>query len=130
MSPIVVLDASALIALLHQENGASVVAEHLSGALISSVNLVEVMDKLTIQGMTREAANAALDFLRLDVRDFTRPLAEMASSFLPHTKAFGLSLADRACLSLAKMENAIALTGDRVWKQLQNVLEVDVMLIR
>lgn len=126
----IVLDASAVLALLHQEPGWQNVAERIAGAMISTVNLVEVMDKLTQRGMSIEAAKDALDLLKLDVRDFTRPLAEAASALLPHTKPFGLSLADRACLSIAKMERAIAVTGDRVWQQVQEVVGVEVLLIR
>lgn len=126
----IVLDASALLALLHQEPGWQNVAERIGGAIISTVNLMEVMDKLAQQGMTAEAVKNALDFLKLDIRDFTRPLAKAASALLPHTKPFGLSLADRACLSVAKMEKAIALTGDRVWQQVQEAIGVEVLLIR
>lgn len=126
----IVLDASAVLALLHQEPGWQNVAERIGGAMISTVNLVEVMDKLTQRGMTIEAAKEALDLLKLDVRDFTRPDAEAASALLPHTKPFGLSLADRVCLSVAKMERAIALTGDRAWQQVQEVIGVEVLLIR
>jgi PIN domain nuclease of toxin-antitoxin system len=105
----IVLDASALLTLLHQEPGWQHVAERIGGAIISAVNLVEVMDKLIQRGMAAEAAKDALDFLKLDIRDFTRPLAEVASVLLPQTKPYGLSLADRACLSIAKMEKAVAL---------------------
>jgi ribonuclease VapC len=126
----VVIDASAVLALLHKETGWQEVAERIDGAIISTVNLVEVLDKLTQRGMTMDVAKDALDFLRLDIRDFTRPFAEAASSLLPHTKSFGLSLADRACLGVARLEKAVALTGDRVWKQLQDIIGVEVVLIR
>ncbi len=126
----IVLDASALLALLKREKGYEVVAQHISGGLISTVNLIEVIDKLTVMGMTAEAAKAAFEYLQLEVRDFSRPLAETASALLPYTRAYGLSLADRACLSLAKMENAAALTADRVWKEVQKDIGVEVMLIR
>jgi ribonuclease VapC len=126
----VVLDASALLALLHQEPGWQIVAERMSGAMISTVNLIEVMDKLVTRGMSLDAARNALDFLKLDIRDFTRPLAEATSALLPHTKPFGLSLGDRACLSVAKMEKAVALTGDRAWNQVQEMVGVEVVLIR
>jgi PIN domain nuclease of toxin-antitoxin system len=125
-----VLDASAVLALLHREPGWEMVAERVAGAIIGTVNLVEVMDKLTQQDVSVQAAKDALDFLKLDIRDFTQPLAEMASALLTDTKPFGLSLGDRACLALARMENATALTGDRVWQQVEEVIGVEVALIR
>jgi PIN domain nuclease of toxin-antitoxin system len=36
----------------------------------------------------------------------------------PPTKALGLSLGDRACLALAIERQAVALTADRVWQEL------------
>lgn len=125
-----VLDASAVLALLHQEPGWKKVAEHIGGAIISTVNFMEVLDKLIQQGVSMESARNALDFLKLDIRDFTCSLAEAASALLPHTKPFGLSLGDRACLAVAKTEKAIALTGDRAWQQVQEAVGVEVMLIR
>jgi PIN domain nuclease of toxin-antitoxin system len=126
----IVLDASAVLALLHREPGWQQVAEHVAGAIISTVNLMEVMDKLTQQGASAQAAKDALGFLKLDIRDFTRSLAEAASALLSHTRPFGLSLADRACLAIAKMENATALTGDRAWQQVEEAIGVEVALIR
>lgn len=76
------------------------------------------------------AANDALDFLKLDIRDFTRLLAEVTSALLPYTKPFGLSFGNQACLALAKMEKVIALTGNRAWQQVQETVGVKGMLIR
>ncbi|WP_250126659.1 type II toxin-antitoxin system VapC family toxin [Chroococcidiopsis sp. CCMEE 29] len=126
----VVLDASAVLALLHREPGWEMVAQRVAGAIIGTVNLVEVMDKLTQQDVSAQVAKDALNFLKLDIRDFTQPLAEMASALLTDTKPFGLSFGDRACLALAKMENATALTGDRAWQQVKEVIGVEVALIR
>jgi PIN domain nuclease of toxin-antitoxin system len=125
-----VLDASAVLALLHREPGWEMVAQRVAGATIGTVNLMEVMDKLTQQGVGTQAARDALDLLKLEIRDFTRPLAEAASALLPYTKPFGLSLGDRACLAVAKMEKATVLTGDRVWQQVQDAIGVEVALIR
>ena len=126
----IVLDASALLVLLHKEMGWQLVAERLGGAMISAVNLTEVMDELAAKGMSADIAKDALELLRLDIRDFTRSQAEVASALLPHTKSFKLSLADRVCLSLAKMESAVVLTCDLSWKLVQDAVGVEVLLIR
>ena len=75
-------------------------------------------------------AKDALDVLNLDVRDFTQLLTEMVSALLPNTKPFGLLLGERACLAMAKIEQAIALTVDRAWQQVQHIIGVEVRLIR
>ena len=47
----VVLDASALLALLHQEKGIEQVVEAITEAIICSVNYAEVVSKLSEGGM-------------------------------------------------------------------------------
>jgi PIN domain nuclease of toxin-antitoxin system len=37
------------------------------------------------------------------------------------TKPLGLSLADRACLALAKIRNAVAVTGDKSWAEIPGI---------
>lgn len=51
MSDEVVLDASALLALLNQEQGSDVVAASIPEAIISTVNLSEVISKLVDAGL-------------------------------------------------------------------------------
>ena len=52
----VVLDASALLALLYQEPGGEAVRDHLPGSLLSAVNLSEVVTKSVDMGMTLRKA--------------------------------------------------------------------------
>jgi ribonuclease VapC len=111
----VVLDASAVLALLNQEPGADMVKEQLADAMMSVVNAVEVGTKLVDRGMTVEAAYDALELLEIDMVDFDLPLAQTAIRLRGATRPVGLSLADRACLALAVREKAIAITADRVW---------------
>lgn len=109
-----VLDASAPLALLQGEPGAERVAAALPRAAISGVNLSEVVAKLT-----DEAIRASLAGLDLDVRPFDEDLAYDAGELRPATRARGLSLADRACLALARRLDAKALTADRAWLGLE-----------
>jgi len=111
----VVMDASAILALLNGETGAEKVTSRIAGARISSVNLVEVGSRLLDGGMTPEAVRQAVGLLRLEVVDFTPALAEAAYLLRDSTRAAGLSLGDRACLALAARDNRPALTADRKW---------------
>lgn len=124
----VVLDSSALLAFIHGEPGAEVVAGVVGDALMSSVNLAEVVTKLVQRTGSLDAARAALGMAAVDVIDFDAPQAEQAGALVALTRPCGLSLGDRACLALAAREAVPVLTGDRIWSTLK--LGVEVRLIR
>ena len=114
-----VLDASALIALLHAEPGSEKVARAVEeGSAISTVNLAEVAAKLNDIGTPEAVIQDAINVLRLTVYDFTIEFAFTVGQFRPLTKQAGLSLGDRACLALAHHLHLPALTTDRVWEDL------------
>ncbi len=124
----VVLDASAVIALLRRETGSDVVASALPGALISTVNLSEVAVWLSDAGVEDDAVRQTLDALMLDPRAFDSETAFSSARLRKTTRKKGLSLGDRACLALASHLKLPALTADRVWTELD--IDVDVVLIR
>jgi PIN domain nuclease of toxin-antitoxin system len=115
----VVLDASALLALLGEESGADEVASHLPGAAISAVNLSEVVAKLAESGLSGEEIAGAVGGLGLEVHPFDEPQAHAAGLLRPRTKSAGLGLGDRACLALAAGLGLPALTTDRSWSALR-----------
>lgn len=63
----IVLDASALLALLNQEPGSDVVANLIAEAAISTVNLAEVVAKLSEAGLPQTAIETALEGLGFNV---------------------------------------------------------------
>ena len=114
-----VLDASALLALLYGEPGATQVANAImSGAAISAVNLSEVVAKLNADGMPAAAITGAISPLDIEVIDFDTELAYQTGFLRPLTRQVGLSLGDRACLALAQQLALPALTADRAWLNL------------
>lgn len=119
----VVLDASALLALLNRERGQEVVAR----AAMGTVNLSEVVAKLAEGGMPEEAIREALDGLPLEVHPFGGDLAYQTGLLRPSTKARGLSLGDRACLALGGKLSLPVLTTDREWEGLEAGVEVRVI---
>ena len=114
----VVIDASALLALLNSEQGADEVAKALTGAVIGSVNLCEVIGKLAETGMKQEEICRILFPLGLTVEAFDEDQAYTAGILRTSTKSAGLSLGDRACLGLAKKLGTPVLTADRTWLDL------------
>jgi ribonuclease VapC len=123
-----VLDASALLAAMLGERGAETVEAHFTEACISSVNLSEVVAKLSERGVPEESILESLSDLDLDVRDFNTAQALRAGALRNLTRAKGLSFGDRACLALAGELGAIALTTDAAWADLE--LDVAVELAR
>lgn len=125
----VILDASALLALLNQEPGSDVVAAAMrDGAAISTINLAEVVAKLAEAGMPETRIRAALNPLPLELIPFDSELAFATGSLRPLTRAAGLSLGDRACLALGQRLKVPVLTTDAAWQNL--ALHVDVRLAR
>lgn len=122
--PDVVLDASAVLALLNDEPGADRVWPHLPGAHLSAVNAAEVVAKLVDAGLDADAAVQALDRLGLRIQPFGRDDILPAARLRAVTRSTGLSLGDRACLALASRLRAPALTADREWRRLETGVEV------
>jgi len=95
-----VLDASALLALLHNEQGTDKVADAiLNKAAISSVNWTEVIQKAIAKKINIENLDQDLAALGLTYFDFDMQQAHIAGNLWQQTKPFGLSLGDRACLA-------------------------------
>jgi PIN domain nuclease of toxin-antitoxin system len=113
-----VLDASAALAVLNAEAGADRVAQCLTEAVMSAINAVEVGSRLVDAGLATADALRAIELLRVPTIAFTEDLARIAIALRPATRAYGLSLADRACLALAIRDGATALTADRAWAKL------------
>ncbi len=124
----IVLDSSVILAHINGEPGSAHAAAFFGDALISAVNLAEVVGKLVERGASLGLTRAALSRYGLQVAVFDEELAERTGALRPQTKAFGLSLGDRACLALAQRSALPVLTADRTWKELN--LSVEVHLLR
>lgn len=120
MSGTVVLDASAVLALLHDEPGAEEAEAALGGAVLSAVNWAEVAGVLDARGLPAALLRDTVEALGIDLRAFGREDADETGALYAATRGAGLSLGDRACLALARKLGVPALTADRAW------LDVDV----
>jgi PIN domain nuclease of toxin-antitoxin system len=120
----IVLDASALMAVLREEPGAAAVEAVLDHAAISAVNLSEVQAKLVERGTASDLAWSSLVDLDLEVIDFDAAQARVAGDLRRLTRAQGLSLGDRACLALAQTLGLSAMTADRAWTGLEVGIEI------
>jgi PIN domain nuclease of toxin-antitoxin system len=126
MDRLYVMDASALLAVVFDEEGAdAVLALAPRGALLSTVNWTEVLAKLVDHGLPVDEAiprlseSGLLDAIRLV--EFDTAQARAAAELRQHTRPLGLSLGDRACLALALLRGARAVTTDQVWLRVPGV---------
>ena len=123
-----VVDSSALLTLIFDEPGASLVETTLGdGAIVSSVNLSEVVAKLS-DSQSQEQARSSLQSLKFDVAAFGEDDAWLSGTLRAQTRDLGLSLGDRACLALAISLRLPVVTANRAWNQLD--LGVEVVLCR
>ena len=97
----VVLDASAIIAVLFKEPGADkLTLELLKNATASTVNLAEVQTKLVREGVDPDDAWKDALAPISEAEPFTSEQAQIAGTLVAKTQPWGLSLGDRACLAL------------------------------
>jgi ribonuclease VapC len=124
----VVLDASAILAIIHGEPGADkLTAALLAQAVCSTVNLAEVTSKLISRGWSEaEAWEDATSPLRASVA-FTDEHAKLNAGLIQLTRSIGLSLGDRACLALGLMLGAPIYTTDKSWSRLKLPIRIHVI---
>jgi ribonuclease VapC len=114
----VVLDSSAILAIIFQEPGAEKVLDLLDGGLLSSVNLAEAHAVLLLRGIPPDLIGGRLEEMGCEACIFAEEQAHIAGALVAQTHPYGLSLGDRACLALALERKATAYTADRSWKNL------------
>ncbi len=120
----VVLDASAVLAVLNGEPGADEVWRHLPGAHLSAVNAAEVAAKVVDRGDSAEEAGRMLERLGARIVPFEASDVVPSARIRAAKGSAALSLGDRACLSLAVRLGMPALTADRIWAELETGAEI------
>jgi ribonuclease VapC len=128
-----VLDASALLVHLKSETGKEKVAEaFLEGAVISLVNWAEVLSTLAKEGkspgdVVQQLKAEGLLYQLLSLEPLTEEDCLEIARLRVVTQKYGLSLGDRAALALAKRLNAVVLTTDKIWAELDVGAKIEVI---
>jgi ribonuclease VapC len=128
---VTVLDASAVLALILEEAGASRVLKALeAGAELTTANFAEVASRYAAQGASATDLRAMRSGLPVTLVDIDEDLAIRAALMFQATRAAGLSLGDRLCLAQAQRSGQPALTADRAWVGVGDALGIEVEVIR
>lgn len=134
VTPPLLLDASAVIALFRREEGYEEVRRALSGRSchISSVTLTEMEGKLVGRGeYTHGQVLAAWGRLTPLVPElvFDAACRDRAAFYYARKSPYGLSLGDAACLGTADLHRLSVLSAEQNWGKLPD-LPFTVELIR
>jgi len=124
----IVLDASAILAVIQDEAGTDALRSLETVPLVSAINLVEVHAVMARAGVTSDVIRATLARLRLEVLPFAPTLVEGAAEIHARGRKRGLSLGDAACLATARAIGGEAWTADSAWRGLD--VGVRIRLIR
>ena len=124
----IVLDASAILAVINGEPGSEkLTSDLLSRAAGSAVNIAEVQSKLVSRGWpSSEAWEDATSPVR-EVLPFAEEHARIAGDLVTQTQSLGLGSGDRACLALGISLKAPVYTSDKAWKKLKLGIRIHVI---
>jgi len=123
-----VFDASAIIAIIRGEHGSEVALASAKGGLVSTVNIVEILQRLAEVGVAPAKALAQLIRLDVEIVPLSLEQAVIAAELRAPTKHKGVSLGDRSCLALARALGLPVITADTKWEGLD--LDIDIRQIR
>jgi ribonuclease VapC len=129
-----VLDASALMVYLNDEQGAETVERALvEGAYMSVVHWIEVLSAVAELGeapshLASEMAQQGVLHNSLEVLPLTAEDAVSVAELSQKALNRELDMSDRVCLSLAKRLQVPIMTADTSWEHVN--AEVEICLIR
>lgn len=124
----IVLDASAVLVLILGEPGHERVAGCIGSAMMSAVNLTEVLARLSRDGGELPDVYENVSALGIQIVPFDEEQALLTAGLRERGRLKGMSFADCACLALAESHTLPVLTADRAWKSLG--LDLDIELVR
>jgi len=117
----VIFDASALLTLINDEQGANKLEPLIGSIVMSSVNVSEVAGKVydALGDINEEQCKSYIEPFIHSIIEFDKTQCYIAALLKSQTKHKGLSLGDRACLATAIQLGLPVYTADKVWAELE-----------
>ncbi len=103
------------------------VAHRMRGALLSTVNLIEVQSKLILNGAAPDLAWLAIASFQFEICPLDADQSRLASGWAKMAKPLGISLGDRVCLALAMQRNATVFTSDRAFGKMTVPIKIELI---
>jgi ribonuclease VapC len=119
MSEKVVFDASALLILLQEENGSEKLRCLLDYAVMSTVNISEVLHVLDRNNVSIEETLPLINDMITEIVPFDIEQAELSAKLFSDPSIKGLSLGDRSCIALGIKMGISIYTADQLWKKVK-----------
>jgi ribonuclease VapC len=125
---VIVLDASAVIALYGREAGWDQILNEIGSGAISTVNLAEVLTMFANQNGKPERVGDDIRDSGCEIAPVTAAHALAAAELRPVTRSASLSLGDRLSLALAIERQCPVMTADKCWTSVD--VGVPIVLLR
>jgi ribonuclease VapC len=125
---VILLDGSAVLAMLQGEPGADRVVSALASdaAAISAANLAEVLSILAVRGgVAVNEARMLIGELDIQVIPVTDEIATRSAEIAMRHPRSGLSLGDRLCIASGIVHQCMLLTADQAWLGLELGAEIE-----
>ena len=129
MNNSIILDASALLALVQKEQGAEIIKPLLKFSVMSAVNVAESLTALQRTGIVPQEALILITDIIATIIPLDLEQAGYVAELQSKVQHKGLSLGDRACIALGIKLQVPIYTADRIWAELQ-LDGADIKLIR
>ena len=123
-----IIDSSALLMAIYQENEDIEVNEYFKSAVMHHVNISEVMNVLIRDGMAKNHAIEVIQKLIPKTIGTNIEDAYLAAQIKAENKPLGISTGDSFCLAAALRNDLIPITADKIWKKLE--LGIEIICIR
>lgn len=129
MSEKIIIDASAVLALINKEDGYKIVEKYINNYVaISAINFAEVLTVTSRNNINQEMIIPFLYDIFPSIIEFCHKQAKIVSELDCQVKKYGLSFGDKACIALGVYKDLPILTADKVWQKLN--LNQEIILIR
>ena len=119
-----ILDSSAVLALIHHEPGGEKVRDIIKYSHLSTVNFSEIINKLYYYKFSIREVEEIIKQLKINLINFDKKIAIDTGKLIFLYKNLGLSLGYCACIATAILNKFDIVTADKIWLKLDLPVKV------